>query len=81
MAETFTVIGLINGGYIQKRFHDSGSPEERAGVNAWLFSKLFDIDLKDCYIVVIRIFGGENRILRRKPPIATCRKSLTNFIT
>jgi hypothetical protein len=43
----FTVIGLINGGYIQKRFHDSGSPEERAGVNAWLFSKLFDIDLKD----------------------------------
>lgn len=46
-AACFTIIGLINAGYIQKRFHDSGSAEERAGVNAWLLSKLFDIDLKD----------------------------------
>jgi hypothetical protein len=44
-----TLVGLINAGFVQKRMHTTGSLEENAAVNAWLFMKMFNIEFdKSC---------------------------------
>lgn len=41
------LVGLINAGFVQKRMHTTGSLEENAAVNAWLFMKMFNIEFDE----------------------------------